>query len=277
MNTRLSKGQIDEYQREGVLIYRNFMTGREVDQLIADITEAMGRMGSDVVADNKTYGNVPQPDDYYGKVFLQRVNLWKVSGKIKRIFLGPELGEMVSRLAGVDGMRIWHDQTLQKLPWANPTAWHLDNPFWSFHSRQAISIWIALDDATLQNGCMCYIPGTHRTAEFERNAGIGHDFGKLFTAYPEWRTLQPLVGAMKRGDCGFHNGLTAHGAGPNMTPGYRRAMTCAYMPDGSTFNGIKNILPDDYFSRLKKGDAIDNDALHPLVWRKQGRHEGAHS
>ncbi len=165
-------------------------------------------------------------------------------------------------------MRVWHDQTLQKAPWANPTAWHLDNPYWSFYSRQSISIWIALDDATLQNGCMAYIPGSHRTAEFERNVGIGKDFGALFKAYPEWAGIDPIVGTMKRGDCGFHNGLTAHGAGPNMTTGYRRAMTCGYMPDGSTFNGTKNILPTDYFESLKPGDVLNNDALNPIVWKK---------
>jgi phytanoyl-CoA hydroxylase len=270
MNTKLTQQQIDQYQREGVLVYRNFMTEPEVDRLISDIEEAIGRMGSDVVADLKEYGTVPKADsaEYYARVFIQRVNLWKVSDAIKRIFLGSALGEMVSRLAGVEGMRVWHDQTLQKQPWANPTAWHLDNPYWSFYSQQAISIWIALDDATLENGCMCYLPGTHRTAEFKRNAGISQDFGGLFKVYPEWKTLKPLAAPMKRGDCGFHNGLTAHGAGPNITPGYRRAMTCAYMPDGSTFNGNKNILPTTYFESLKVGDPLRNDALNPLVWKR---------
>ena len=271
MNTKLFQGQIDQYRRDGVLVYRNFLSAREVDQLIIDVEQAISRMGNAVVADNKEFGMAPQPgsDDYYANVFIQRVNLWKVSEPIKRIFLGAELGEMVSRLAGVDGMRVWHDQTLQKQPWANPTAWHLDNPFWSFHSRQAISIWIALDDATIENGCMCYLPGTQETAEFGRTNVIGTDFGGLFKAYPEWKTRTPLVARMKRGDCGFHNGLTAHGAGPNMTPGYRRAMTCAYMPDGSTFNGVnKNILPADYFQTLKKGDVLNNDALNPLIWKK---------
>jgi phytanoyl-CoA hydroxylase len=54
-----------------------------------------------------------------------------------------------------------------------------------------------------------------------------------------------------------------------MTPGYRRAMTCAYMPDGSTFNGVnKNILPTEEFEKLKKGDPLVNDALNPVVWKK---------
>ncbi len=270
MNTRLTRKQIDQYQRDGALVYRGFMNAKEIDNLVRAIEEAIPRMGNTIVAGNKDFSQAAKPaaEDYYSRVFLQRLNLWKVSPEIKRIFLGPELGEMVSRLAGVDGMRVWHDQTLQKAPWANPTAWHLDNPYWSFSSRQAISIWIALDDATLQNGCMSYLPGTHASARFDRNVDIGPDFGGLFKVYPEWKGIEPMVAVMRRGDCGFHNGLTAHGAGPNMTTRYRRAMTCAYMPDGSTFNGTKNIMPTDYFESLTVGDVLNNDELNPVVWRK---------
>jgi len=269
MRTELTQEQIDQYQRDGALIYRNFLSEDEVDSLLAEISDAVGKMGRNKVAENADYGKdgaERSEDSYYDNVFLQKVNLWKVNDAIKRIFLGPELGEMVTKLAGVSGMRIWHDQTLQKMPWANPTAWHLDNPYWSFYSRDAISIWIALDDATPENGCMYYLPGTHKGAEFERNVPISPSTGKLFKAYPEWNEIKPVVGAMKRGDCGFHNGLTAHGAGANMTPGYRRAMTCAYMPEGSTFNGQKNILPDDEFAKLTVGDVLENDALTPRVW-----------
>jgi ectoine hydroxylase-related dioxygenase (phytanoyl-CoA dioxygenase family) len=95
---------------------------------------------------------------------------------------------------------------------------------------------------------------------------ISPSIGKLFKAYPEWANLQPMVGEMKPGDCGFHNGLTAHGAGANMTPGYRRAMTCAYMPAGSTYNGQKNILPDEYVEQLEPGDVLENNELNPVVW-----------
>ena len=43
-------------------------------------------------------------------------------------------------------------------------------------------------------------------------------------------------------------------------------MTCAYMPDGSTFNGQQSLLPEDYFNSLQLGDVLNNDALHRLVW-----------
>jgi hypothetical protein len=51
-----------------------------------------------------------------------------------------------------------------------------------------------------------------------------------------------------------------------MTPRSRRAMTCAYMPDGSTFNGQQNVLPESYFSSLTLGDVLDNDEQNPLIY-----------
>jgi len=64
----------------------------------------------------------------------------------------------------------------------------------------------------------------------------------------------------------LHNGLTAHGAGANMTNGQRRAMTCAYMPDGSVFNGNPNVLPPDYLATLKVGDPLNNNEINPLIY-----------
>ena len=186
---------------------------------------------------------------------------------MRELMLDPRLGKMASELAGVDGMRIWHDQALNKQPWANPTGWHLDNPLWSYSSRDALSIWVALDDATLQNGCLYFLPGAHKTATFD-TSNIGPNISDLFDLYPQWAELEPAPAPMKAGSCSFHNGLMPHGAGANMTPGWRRAMTCGYMPDGSTFNGIKNILPQDVFESLNIGDVFDDDSRNPLIWHK---------
>ena len=52
-----------------------------------------------------------------------------------------------------------------------------------------------------------------------------------------------------------------------MTNGFRRAMTCAYMPDGAKFNGIKNILSDELVERLKVGDLLNDDSQNPLIYK----------
>ena len=71
------------------------------------------------------------------------------------------------------------------------------------------------------------------------------------------------------GSAVFHNGLIAHAAGANMTNKPRRAMTCGFMPDGSTFNGKRNILPEELFKKYKVGDVLNDDAFNPLIWQAQ--------
>ena len=112
------------------------------------------------------------------------------------------------------------------------------------------------------------MPGTHREATFD-SAGITEQMADLFRVYPQWQERSALPAPMKAGDCSFHNGLLAHGAGANMTPGRRRAMTCAYMPEGEVFNGQKNVLPDAYIATLKEGDVLDNDELNPLIYSRR--------
>lgn len=266
MNTKISNEQIAFYQENGFLILENFLAPTEIDELRAAVSEAVAQMGKQKIA-GEGNKDLVEGETYYDRVFVQRVNLWKINPVIKKYFLAANLGEMLCRLTGASGMRMWHDQTLQKQPWANPTAWHLDNPYWSFHSPQAISIWIALDEATLQNGCLYYLPGSHKLARYD-NVDIGQNMDALFRHYPEFKNIEPVAAIMKAGDAGLHGGLTAHAAGPNMTPRWRRAMTCAYMPEGARFNGQQNILSDEYVAKLKIGDLLNDENQNPLLWPK---------
>jgi phytanoyl-CoA hydroxylase len=263
MNTQLTGDQIASYQRDGFVSHRGLLSAAEVEELKAGVLEAIASMGKKKVAGGGA--DLEDKDDYYSRVFTQRLNLWRISPLAKRYMLSPEIGRMLCQLEGVVGYRVWHDQALIKEPFGNPTAWHLDNPYWSFHSRQSISIWIALEDATLENGCMWFIPGTHRMADF-KNVGIGQNLADLFKVYPQMAEVDPVPVPMKAGDCSFHNGLVAHGAGANMTRRRRIGMTCAYMPVGSVFNGQQNVLPRDYFESLKPGDLLANDEWNPIVY-----------
>jgi|APSaa5957512622_1039677.scaffolds.fasta_scaffold50268_2 phytanoyl-CoA hydroxylase len=261
MNATLSTEQVDQYRAHGCIVQEDFLNDSELTQWRRCVDEAVAARQDRKLA----HGDARSGDSYYDKVFTQRLNLWMDHDGVRRLMLDERLGRMASELAAVDGIRIWHDQALIKEPWANPTGWHLDNPYWSFSSRHAISIWVALDDVTRDNGCLYFLPGTHRTATWE-NASISQDMGALFQQYPQWADLDAVAAPMKAGSCSFHNGLLAHGAGANMTPGRRRAMTCAYMPDGETFNGQANVLPPEYVAQLTSGDVLDNDEFNPLIY-----------
>lgn len=269
MNTVLTEKQIQAYRQDGYLLIENFLNEEELSFWRTAVTEAITQRGGRKMAhgDTKTGEDdgINKESDYYGKVFDQMINLWQTNDQVKKIMLDEKIGEMVAKLADWNGTRIWHDQALIKRPWANPTSWHLDTPFWSFSDRRALSIWVALDDATYENGCLYFIPGSCHSTTFE-NPGIGKNMDAVFDFYPQFITSASVAVPMKAGSCSFHNGLTIHGAGANMTRGFRRAMTCAYMPDGALFNGIKNILSDEQFAKLNTGDPLNDETQNPLIY-----------
>lgn len=273
MKCELTKHQIDFYQANGYLLIENFLNEAELSFWQEAVTEAIQqRGGKKMPGSDAKLGEddgINKDSDYYGKVFDQMLNLWQTSDAVKKIMLDENIGKMVADLADWDGTRIWHDQALIKRPWANPTSWHLDTPFWSFSDRRAMSIWVALDDATVENGCLYFIPGSFHSTSFE-NPGIGKNMDAVFDFYPQFIKSKSVAVPMKAGSCSFHNGLTIHGAGANMTNGFRRAMTCAYMPEGATFNGIKNILSDEQVGKLKIGDLLNDDNQNPLIYSKGG-------
>jgi ectoine hydroxylase-related dioxygenase (phytanoyl-CoA dioxygenase family) len=263
------------YETNGFLSVAPFLDPGELEVWRRAVEEALTRRGGQRMSfsdedgvDIVTRSHSQQDQDYYDRVFTQRVNLWQTDDALRELVFQEALGAFMGAVAKVDGLRVWHDQALVKEPYANPTAFHLDVPDWSFTSPDAITIWIALDDATLENGCLYYLPGSHKAKKFD-NVDIGKQIGALFDAYPQWGDVAPVPCPVPAGGALLHNGLTFHGAGANMTARRRRAMTCAYMPDRATFNGQANVLPPGYLSTLGVGDVLDSEQQNPLVYRRR--------
>lgn len=271
MKYLLTEEKINYYQENGFVVIEDFLSQEELEdwrsKIMSAIRERAGKKmpGKDIKVGEDD--GINEDTEYFGKVFDQLINLWQTDEEVRKLMMDERIGRMAADLAGVDGIRIWHDQALFKRPWANPTAWHLDTPFWSFSDRKALSIWIALDDATLENGCLYFMPGSFHSTTFE-NVSIGKNMDGIFQVYPQFANIASVAAPMKAGSCSFHNGLTVHGAGANMTKGFRRAMTCAYMPDGNVFNGKANVLPDTYLKSLTIGDLLNNEAQNPLIYHK---------
>lgn len=252
-------------------------------RLRAPVEAAFGRKGASTILETmrRLFGpkllpigfsgvldtNQGDQHSFYANVYTQIIGSSRENQELRGHVLDPRLGNLAAQLAGVNGVRLYHDQALFKMPQSNFTSWHLDTPYWSFHSKQALTMWLALDDITPENGCMQYLPGTHRTARLDKNLSIGPDFNGLFKLYPEWRNIKPVPCPCRAGAAIFHNGLIAHSAGPNRTDRPRRAYSIAFMPYGSAFNGVKDVMPGEYFKSLSVGDLLDNELIHPLIWK----------
>ena len=269
MNTNLIDRQIDFYRENGFLIIENFLTDIELKFWRQSIDEAV----AESLDRDYTHHNQRGEDNYYKNVFVQCVNLWKTSEKIKKLILVPELGEIAADLSGTKGVRLYHDHAMIKKPWANPTNFHVDNPYDPFYSRQSIMLWVALDDATVQNGCLYFLPGTHKTSQFEVGGSRGQvGVANLFCQYPQWATIDPVAAEMKAGAGAFISGMIAHAAGPNMTIQSRRTFAMLFMPEGSKFNEIKSALPNEMAAKLKVGEVLEDDTHQPLLFSYQSNH-----
>jgi phytanoyl-CoA hydroxylase len=262
VQTEVSEQQVRQYREQGFLVLENFLDAAELAHW-RQVTEAAIKLR----LASATLNNQADPDAFYAQVFTQCLNLRDLHPAMLQLISHPVLGEWAGRLSGATAVRIWQDQALVKQPYSNHTALHFDNPFWSFYSADTVNLWVALDDATLANGCLWYLPGTHKEARFEL-VEIDINVGGIFKTYPQWKQIEAVPAPCPAGSVIFHNGLIAHGAGVNMTPRPRRAMTAGYMPDGMVFNGQQSLLPEAYFKSLRVGDPLNDDALFPLIWRR---------
>lgn len=119
----------------------------------------------------------------------------------------------------------------------NATPWHQDSPKWPMNEDGCMSIWIALDDVDENNGCMMFVPKSHKVGKLT-NISL-HDPVNIFD-FVQGTPLadrKPVMVPLKAGSCTFHDGLTFHYAHANKTDKPRRAYAIIYMPDGTTYNG----------------------------------------
>lgn len=260
VKSELNDKLIDAYRENGFLVIENFLSDAELEQWRSSVGEAI----QERIDKHDGLSNQDDPTTFYANVFTQCLRLADTSPAIAHLVRDERLGRLAGELAGSTTMRIWHDQALVKGPFSNPTSWHNDVPFWSFYSRKSVNMWFALDDATLANGCLWYLPGTHLSATYD-SVGISENFEGIIRSYPQWRELEAIPAACPAGSLVIHNGLIAHAAGPNITPRPRRAMTSAYFPDGEVYNGRRDTLTK-YTDTLAVGEALNDDTYVPIVW-----------
>jgi phytanoyl-CoA hydroxylase len=111
---------------------------------------------------------------------------------------------------------------------AVPTPWHQDAAYWvDLPDHRAVSIWVALDDATIDNGCMWYVQGSHkRPLRPHRPTGDGKNIECDCSEQEPGATPVPLTA----GQAVAHAGFTLHYSRGNRTDGTRRAYVLNYRP-----------------------------------------------
>ena len=145
---------------------------------------------------------------------LQSSNLYQKALKIAKELLGND-------------MAIDFDMLIDKSPLTNKeTPFHQDEAYWiDMNDKRAVSCWVALDDVSKDNGCMWFVPKSHKFAlrphsQIENGGAL-----KCEATEDEATAIE-----MNAGSCTFHHGRTIHYARGNKTNTRRRAIIINFRP-----------------------------------------------
>ncbi|MDE0008584.1 MAG: phytanoyl-CoA dioxygenase family protein, partial [Gammaproteobacteria bacterium] len=149
----------------------------------------------------------------------------------------PEILGMVQQLIG-EHFALWNSSFFAKPARVGTrTPWHQDGEYWPIRPLATCSVWIAVDPATTENGCLRIIPGAHRRRELGQ-----HDFnGAKGLSLPlelrqgEFDESRARDIVLERGQVSLHDIFLVHGSEPNHSEHPRRGMTLRYMPTTSVY------------------------------------------
>jgi phytanoyl-CoA hydroxylase len=251
----LTPEQGERFHRDGYLKFGHVLDAPQVEELRATldrvIAEEAVREDNTGLPPEFVYGHDRQGQGMAGaRAIHQFINMWKVEPAYQEVIHNRKITGAVHDLMGVDRIRLWHDQVISKPPGDNKHFnCHHDFYFWPLDRPTMITCWLALDDATVDNGCMHVFPGSHRDPRFQP---VGCDLseeihlspvplgpGKPGSLYDEIRTWGPERAKpveLKAGECMFHHCLNYHMTPQNITDRQRRAFVIIYMPDGTRYH-----------------------------------------
>ena len=144
-----------------------------------------------------------------------------------RTFIGSALfADLCVDLVGPD-VRLYWDQAVYKKPGTDsPFPWHQDNGYAFVEPQQYLTCWVALTDATEDNGCPWVVPGLHRLGT------LAHEYSDIgFVCLRDPEEAVPVPAAA--GSIVVFSSLTPHSTGPNRTRDVRKAYIVQFAPTGA--------------------------------------------
>ncbi len=178
------------------------------------------------------------------KVLFHALGAWRIKSAFHDLLWHPQFTVPAGQLLG-GSVRFWHDQLFCKpAKHGGVVAWHQDYSYWNRTiPMNHLTCWIGLDDATVENGCMHYIPGSHRWPLLPAT-GLAGDMESIRSVLNDEQMVafKPLPIELKAGEATFHHPLLIHGSKANLTERPRRAVVINVCLDGTRSDSDEPLL-----------------------------------
>lgn len=234
----LTAEQINFYKDNGYIVVADVLAPEEMDTLHARLKEIVATDApppgvkfqvEPSIAKGETVA--ASKEDSYRKIW----DLIPNDEVYTRVYAtNPRVVGVIHDVLGTSHIKLFRDALMCKpARHGSQKVWHQDSLYWRIEPMALCSCWLALDDATPENGCMRVIPGSHKWGPIAHSTVEG-DFGVEAT---DLDLSNEVVATMKAGSALFFHSLLFHGTAPNTSDRHRRAMICSYMRGDSRWVG----------------------------------------
>ncbi|HKB67300.1 MAG TPA: phytanoyl-CoA dioxygenase family protein [Pyrinomonadaceae bacterium] len=259
---RLSEEQIEFYQTNGYLAGIRLLDAEQVEKLRAELAQLSepSHPGNELFYE---YHSNESTDP--NKILFHALGAWRVAPGFHDLLWNP--GFLMPATQLLEGpVRFWHDQIFYKpAHHGGVVAWHQDYSYWTRTRPMAhLSCWIGLDDSTRENGCVHYVPGSHRW-NLLPITGLADDMDSIQTVLTaeQKANFKPVAIELKKGEASFHHPLMVHGSFENKTDRPRRATVINVFRDGVKSDSEQPLL--EGAPAIPSGEKIDGQ-FFPLLF-----------
>jgi ectoine hydroxylase-related dioxygenase (phytanoyl-CoA dioxygenase family) len=228
---RLSGEQVQFFHENGYLAGVKLLEDPQIERLRAELTDLLDPKHPKNHLFYEYHSNESANPE---NVLFHALGAWRISPAFHDILWNPAFVMAASQLLG-GSVRFWHDQLFCKpAKHGGVVAWHQDYSYWTRTQPMAhLTCWTGLDDADQANGCLYYVPKSHRWGLIDKPELAG-DMNGIYKFLTEQQIAEfkPVAIPLKKGYAAFHHPLLMHGSYENKTERQRRAVVINVFKDG---------------------------------------------
>ena len=231
MPAKLSPAQVERYARDGFLSPIPALTPQQAADTLGKLEAFEESVGGRLTSD--------ATDARYRS--RTHVLLRWVHGLARH----PEILDAVEDLIGPNILVYTSTWFIKEPESAVIAAWHQDATYFGLRPYVHVTAWLALTDATAGNGCMEFLPGSHRGGQLPHRAGVvAGSVNRAGQAVVVDVDDTPAVHApLRAGEFSLHHTLCLHRSQPNRSPGRRIGLAISYVPTHVQHLGVKHKTP----------------------------------
>ena len=240
---------LEQYERDGYVVFRDVVDA----DLIAEASDHVAWL-------EKQHPDV-RPEQL-GHMFMRDDPFWV------RLISDDRLLDIAETFVGPD-IALFASHYISKPPFTGqPVLWHQDSAFWPLEPMEVVTLWLAVDHSTPENGCVRLVPGSHTMdiAAMRDAKEVDNVLGQEIAV--EVDEAQAVDVVLRPGDVEVHHPNIVHGSNANTSPDRRCGLTIRYIPTSTKILGDEQPFPSAFWLRGDKGV----NSYQPVPEYQAGRH-----